>query len=414
MGRKLIRLHQIRLPVPASPADLRCGVRDFYILTPAFAVPNPMLRRNLTKALAARPDADLLVGWSGLPLAPAPAALPMPSILSLAANPFVSLPLVVRGATLAALGGLKPELGIGAAYELCLRAISCGMVAVQLPFRFSWPAIRPGLPEETHRAILDTWNAAAGHPWRISDGAQPGTAQLRRRFTDPPRVSVIVEPAPDGERRLAPLLDSLVAGSWPLERLDVVADPRLDTSGAAASPLRWRVAGLSTMEKSACRNTLWQAAGAEHLIFLDAGMRPQTDDLVDALAGLIADPNIGMVSGRVLMGGRDQTDPAAAAFGFEPASWEGLVHREFAVPVSPLAATRRSELEAVSGFDPDLPRPLQMADAALRMRVLGLSVVVTPFARVERAEGVQTPANMEVFLARWGAVRAADRRQFPV
>lgn len=412
-----IRLITVSLPCRSLPARIPSGPGDFVVLTTPFTFLRRRLRRVLWDATVARPDVDLFYGFDGVPFGPQPVAKPAASFMLLAAYDSIGLPLVIRGAALAALGGLRPEFGLSAAYDIGLRALSCGLVAQQLPLHFAH-VMAPAIGRAAvRRAVLEHWNAETGAPWRISPGARPGTLQVRRAFATPPRVSVIVQPAPDGANRLAPTLAALARGAWPAEGVEVLADSRLDTAGAEAGPIRWRKVDTAA---DACeagrRNALWQAAQSELILFLDAGLEPERADWIDALAGLAADPTVGMVSGRVLADGRDRPDAAAALFGFSPRTWpeQGYVHREFAVPISPLIATRRSNLEAVNGFAPGLPAAFLAADAALRMRLLGLSVLATPFAQAQGPEAGAAPeAEPGAFLGRWEKVRDADRLSFP-
>ncbi|GGF79470.1 hypothetical protein GCM10007301_44390 [Azorhizobium oxalatiphilum] len=428
-----VRLITVSLPYRPRATPLPSGPDDFIVLATPLTFLRRRLKRMLRDAVAARPDAELFFGFPGLRFTPAPAAQPGASVLRLAAYDGIGLPLVIRGAALAALGGIRPELGTGAAYELCLRALSCGLVAQQLPVHFAHLTLPFRLDAPMRRTVVEQWNATAGGPWRIADGARPGTLQLRRAFTQIPPVSVIVGAGPDGHGRLAPVLEALARDGWPAGHLEVVADARLDTSGASATgAVPWRTVETAGLDAPGRRNALWRAAAHEHLVFLDAGLTPGPTDLIDALIGLAADPTVGMAGGRVLgesggrandgrpgtPAGRDRPDAAASLFGFAPESWpeRGFIHREYAVPISPLVATRRSALAAIGGFAASVPAPFLLAEAALRMRLLGLSMVVTPFAWATTGQmdgQLVSAAEAEGFLRRWGAVRDADRQTFP-
>ncbi len=415
----------VRIPVPARTPGRRGfdGPGDWIALARPFTLLRRRLRRVVWTLTQARPDVDLLYGLDGFPFGPSCGPKPAAGLTLLTAYDFVGLPLLVRGSALAALGGVRPEAGAAAGYDIALRALSHGLVMEHLPLHFAHASALSRTSAGARRTVLDHWNAAAGAPWRISEGERRGTCQVRRTFAAAPQVSIVVQPGPDpdGDRRLAPILEALAAGPWPLDRLEVLADARLETGGAAGGehPLAWRrLDGPDAAGAAGHRNALWRAARGELVVFLQTGMIPETADWIDALVGLAAERTVGLVSGRVLVGGSDGADVAASVFGFSPRTWpsQGFVHRDFAVPISPLMAARKSALEAVNGFDPRVPPDYQAADMALRQRLLGLSVVVTPFARVRRDRGPPPrfdAAEAGAFLAQWGSVAAADRARFP-
>lgn len=420
----------VTLTLPAGPgASARAltaakGPNGWIALVKPFTLLRRRVLRTLAAAARSRPDADLFFGEDGFRLAPRRGPKPAAGLMLLTALDIVGLPLLIRASAFAALGGLRAGTGLAGGYDLALRALAAGLVVEHLPLHLAHLMPPRGLSAAARLAVLNGWNADAGQPWRVSTGAMPGTFQLRRAFPTPPPVTVLVRPGPGTDpeaRKLAPMLDALARGPWPLDRLEVLVDPRLDTGGAEAGawPLPWRRVSVSpTAGEADHRNALWRAAGSELVVFTEAGLLPETADWIDALVGLAADRNIGMVSGCVMEGAHPAADAAAALFGFDPATWldRGFVHREFSVPTSPLIATRKSALEAVNGFGPTMSSPYQAAQMALRMRLLGQSIVTTPFAVARRTVPQPPGSGREAdaaFIAQWSALIAADRAQFP-
>ena len=419
----------VTLTLPALPGSAARaltsarGPEGWIALVKPFTLLRQRVRRTLVAAAQARPDVDLFFGQDGLwrgRRIPKPAA----GLMLLSALDIVGLPVLIRASAFAALGGLRPGTGLAGGYDLALRALSSGLVVEHLPLHLAHVMPPRALGGGARQAVLDRWNADAGDPWRVSPGLMPGSFQLRRAFPTPPPVTILVRPGRGTDpaaRRLGPILDALARGPWPLHRLEVLADPRLDTEGAetGARPVSWRrVAVPITAGEADHRNALWRAARTELVVFMEADLVPETPDWIDALVGLAADRNIGMVSGRVTDGTHDAHDPAAALFGFDPSTWpdRGFVHREFSVPTSPFIATRKSALEAVNGFSPNMPRAYQAAQMALRMRLLGHSIVTTPFAvarRLSPAPSASETTEAAAFTAQWGSVIEADRILFP-
>lgn len=400
------------------------GPEGWIALVKPFTVLRQRVSRTVVAAARARPDIDLFFGQDGVWLGPRRIPKPAAGLMLLTALDIVGLPLLIRASAFAALGGVRPATGVAGGYDLALRALAAGLVVEHLPLHLAHIMPPRALSGSARLAVLNGWNAEAGHPWRVNAGLAPGTFQLRRSFSAPPRVTVLVRPGTGTDRtahRLGPVLDALARGSWPLDRLDVLADPRLDTGGAdtGTHPVPWRRVHVHvTAGEADHRNALWRAAPSELVVFTEAGLAPETPDWIDALVGLAADRNVGLVSGRVLEGQQDAPEAAAALFGFDPATWpdRGFVHREFAVPTSPLIAARKSALEAVNGFSPNMPSTYQAAQMALRMRLLGQSIVTTPFAvarRARTAAPVADPAGEAAFKAQWGTVIADDRLHFP-
>jgi mycofactocin system glycosyltransferase len=138
---------------------------------------------------------------------------------------------------------------------------------------------------------------------------------------------------------------------------------------------------------AAARNTGWQAASTDLVVFVDAGCRPDPDWL-DRLLPHFADPAVGAVAPRIetliepgtpTWLGRYEKFRSPLDLGPRPAP----VHPQGRVPYVPTAtlAVRRAVLDEVGGFDEDL-RYGEDVDFVWRLHRAGWRVRYEPAARM--------------------------------
>ncbi len=289
-------------------------------------------------ALAAeRPDLDVVYGNG-------PAFDPT----RLLAQDYVGGPLAVRGRAMPLLAGMMRD----PPYRLLLQALLAGLEIGRIDA--DWPQLPsvPVLPELL--PVLPRLRPGCD----AVPGLLPGTAELRRRFADPPPVTVLHGgPAPE-----------LAMTDWPGDR-------------------------LHTIRCEAGLDAAWRLAGTEFLVLLAPGMQPQGPGWLRALMTLAAERGNGL---------------AGATPGCS------VQHETLVLPFRAVA-TRRSLLAEAGGISPAYGCDLALAELCLRLRQLGLRITGTPHAAVT---GPDRPAPASAELARlrltWPALLRPDLAGSPL
>lgn len=416
------------------------------VFAQADALVAPSFSRLLHAAILARPDValfygdDVALGLPGVEELRLKPAFDQPLLI---AQDYVGAPLIVRGAALRRLGGLRPEAGAAALYDLVLRASAAGLAIERIPqVLAAYPQARPATPLADRRRAVTDWLGSA--PFEVQGGLTPETLQLRRRFDRFPPVTLVIPTRQSGPKRGAPyvaeLLDSLVATDWPREAMTVLVgddSPREETF----APGRWpfpvrRIATPRAADEpfnyAAKMNRLWRAAGTEHLVLLNDDVTALSPGWLKALMTFAMEADVGGVGARLLFpDGRLQHAGVAALHGAAAHLWSGrpaerptyqdwaVVHREWSMVTGAVFATRRSVMEAVDGFDERFAVEFNDLDLCLRMRLLGRRIVYTPFAPMSHREmasrGTAPPAGEQIalFLNRWRDYLADDPAWHP-
>lgn len=261
---------------------------------------------------------------------------------------YVGGPLAVRGRAMPLLAHLMP----GPPYRLLLHALLVGLEIGRIDA--DWPKV-PGIAvlPELLRMLPRLRPGCDAVP-----GLMPGTAELRRRFPDPPPVTVLHQgPAPD------------------------------------LSVIDWPADCLTAMRCDAGLDAAWRLADTEHLVLLAPGMQPQGPGWLRALMTLAAEQGTGLTG----------------------ATPDCLVQHETLVLPFRALATRRSLLAEAGGIDPTYGCDMALADFCLRLRRLGLRIAGTPHAVVT---GPDRPAPTSADLARlrlaWPALLQPDLAGTPL
>ncbi|WP_158743141.1 glycosyltransferase family 2 protein [Acidisphaera sp. L21] len=260
----------------------------------------------------------------------------------LLAEDYVGGPLAVRGRAMPLLEGLLQA----PPYRLLLHALLAGLEIGSIDV--DWPKT-PGIPVLAELLpILPRLRPGCD----AVPGRTHGTAELRRRFPNPPPVTVLHQ---------NPALD-LTFTDWPADCLQAIS----------------YTAGL---------DTAWRLARTEYLVLLAPGMQPQGPGWLRALMTLAGEDGTGLA-------------------GITP---DALVQHETLVLPFYAVATRYSLMAEMGGIDPRYGCDMAVADLCLRLRQLGLRIAGTPHAAVT---GPRRPSPSSADLARlrltWPAILRAD------
>ena len=435
-----------------GPADdlrrLVADARDrWLVLAPAEALALSGFRRAMQEAIHARPDVDVFYA-DDMALGETDPAhrlrlKPSFNLALLAAQDYVGAPVVVRGSAFHRLGGLRPEMGEAAVYDLVLRAYAHGLGIERIArVLLAFPGARPETPVEARRRALEAWVGAG--PLQAAPGRTPGSLQLARRFDAFPDVTLVIptrQGGPAARPFVVELLDSLAGTDWPMDRLKVLVGDDSDRAGTFPAG-RWPFAverlatprpGGEPFNYAAKMNRLWRAAGTEHMVFVNDDVTVRASGWLKALMTFAMDRDVGGVGARLVFpDGRVQhAGVAGGLFGAAAHPWFGqppeaptyqdwaLVHRDWSMVTGAVFATRRSVMESLGGFDERFTLEFNDLDLCLRMRLLGLRIVYTPFAELAHREkgsrGETLPAGEEIalFLNRWRAWLADDPAYHP-
>ncbi len=408
----------------------------WYVFADPQAELNPQLAGLLHRHGAERPDVDIVYGDEVVAAAPGRLrqhlCKPAFDETQLIAQDYIGLPVAVRGRAMAVLGGLDASAGSAQAYEMLLRATAAGLkigritqvLAINSP-----DAVRATAADRL--AVLRRSLARSRAECDAVPGLTASSVELRRRFDDPPHVTILVlpgRPAPDGAAADAGLLRSLCQTDWPMDRLQVMV---ASDEAADVEPWPFGVHRLALAGRAAGANQLWQASGAEHLVFLDAGVSVRHPGWLRALMTFAADEGVGGVGARLLHpdgsirhAGMPCGAPGPYAFAGLPADapsyqdW-ACVQREWSLVSGEAFATRRSLLEQVNGLDEHFGYGIGQADLCLRLRLLGLRIVYTPHAELVQRDGASydsansEPDETALFLEKWRHFAAADPAYHP-
>lgn len=265
--------------------------------------------------------------------------------------------------------------------------------------------------------------------------------RLRRRGTDRPSITIVLDAATSGTAAIFDSLDALEA-----TRAKSRADVAVVATGAdEALRERLRLDGIQLFEASAREGFAARLGAAaerlesELLCFLDPALRPGDADWLDEMTSRIADPRTGAVGpvitsplGAILEAGRVLRPAGRVVRAFadrvlgDPGTGDAL---QVARQVSALGRSglllRRTDFLAVGGFDPLLfPTFCGDIDLCLKLRALGRKLVLARDAELVRTdEGSETESAARrrqreraerLLFARWPEAFASDAFYSPL
>jgi GT2 family glycosyltransferase/glycosyltransferase involved in cell wall biosynthesis len=429
-------------PLPAADE------RAWYFIAPADAKLAPEAFADARAAIAARPDVSLFYADDV-----APNAAPLDRVrlkpdfdpTLLAVQDYIGAPVIARASLVKAVGGLDPERGSAALYDLVWRMAEKGGVA-RIPRVFvAHDGAREAVSPARRRAIVGTLARYAGH---VIEEAPDGADRLTRRFepdTMPPVTLVIPtrrSPLPgQGEATYVErLLEELARTDWPMDRLTVLVGDDI-ADAPAWETRRWPFAlrRIATprapgepFNYAAKMNRLWRAADSEQVVLMNDDVLPHQSGWLKALQTFALDQDVGGVGGLLFyQDGAIQHAGIFPSLGIAVHAWIGMpadaptyqgwamCQRRWSMVTGAVFATRRSLLDRIGGFDERLTLEFNDIDLCLRMRALGHAIVYNPVARfthvekASRGSGPPPAAEAALFLSRWSDWLTQDPASHP-
>lgn len=192
-------------------------------------------------------------------------------------------------------------------------------------------------------------------------------ALLQRRREDQtsvtspaPRVSVLI-PAYNESGYIDKCIRSVLASSYPADRLEIVVIDDGSEDSTATDAKRYRDRGVIVLQrknggKHAAINFGLLCSTGEYVVVVDADSRVAPDAIPTLIARMQSEPELGGIGGTVRVA---NDAPLARVQALEYAFAINSIRRAYSlfgvVPVLPgcLSAFRREAIEEVSGFDPD-------------------------------------------------------------
>ena len=396
---------------------------------------HPELAALLHRYGVERPDVDIVYGDEVIAAAP---GRPLQHLCKpdfdrtqLIAQDYIGLPIAVRGRAMAALGGLDASAASAQVYDLLLRAMATGLEIGRIT-----QVLAVNRPDAVLATVPDRLTALRrtliqSHAGDVVPGLTTSSVEFRRRFDDPPHVTILVlagRGSTPGRAAMFPkLLESLRQTDWPMERLHVVTG---DDAVAPDMEQRWpfdvRLAAMTHCPSQASRfNRLWRTSQTEQLVFLADDLLAHGPGWLRALMTFAVDQGIGGVGARLRRSdGAVRHAGMPHAFAGLPAdaatyqNW-AVVQREWSIVSGEAFATRRSLLEQVNGLDERFGFGNGHADLCLRLRLLGFRIVYTPHAELtqqdgaSRNDGESEPDETALFLEKWQNFMADDPAYHP-
>ncbi len=351
---------------------------------------------------------------------------------------FVGYPVIVSKPLLADVGGIHPELGSLALFDLVLRASEHANSVVHIPdvLHHSSRSRRPVCDEDVATLALRE-RIVQEHLDRSGIAAQATTlsgfqTRIDRTLRERPLVSIIIPTAGTVKRvwgqdvvLVTNCVRSIVdRSSYTNIEILVVHDQPLDP--ATASELRaiagdgvrfLPFSGEFNFSEKINRGAI--KAHGDVLLLLNDDTVVRSPDWIEVMLGLLEDPGVGIVGpklllsdGRIQSAGHFFTNGAqhvAAGYscGELGPEYELAVAAERSGITMACAAVRSDVFRSVGGLCVDFPRAYNDVDFCNKLELVGLRSVWTPWVELHHFESLSrdptvTADEVERMSERWG------------
>jgi GT2 family glycosyltransferase len=333
-------------------------------------------------------------------------------------------------------GGFRSQFDSSQDYDLIFRVIEQAKRIHHIPrILYHWrrslssSAIsvrqKPGQLEASRLAIEDHLKRR-GEPARVTVDWRTHAFWVRRKLSEPKRISVIIW-SRRGLESLKRYIESLTSRtSYPNYEIVIVQDDRFPGASDFSScfpPHLLRFPGEPN--DSAVKNFAVNQTNNPWILFVDESIEPVEPDWLTIMAEHVQRGEVGAVGPRLLnpkgtieqagtvVGVNNTAQPAFHAFpGEHPGTNRQLqVTRNCSAVSSGCMLTRREVLQQTGGFDASLGGTLADVDVCLKMRRAGYLIVYTPFAKLCWHEAPSDEIDVKgeaIMRERWGDVLQSD------
>jgi O-antigen biosynthesis protein len=353
---------------------------------------------------------------------------------------FVGYPVIVSKDLLAVIGGIRPELGSLALYDLVLRASEHATSVVNIPDVLHH-SDRPRRPsgDNSAAALALRERIVQEHLDRCGIAAQATTisgfqTRIDRVLREQPLVSIIIPTACTVKRvwgRDTNLVTNCVRSvidrsSYKNIEILVVHDRLLDPETAselrviAGDRVRFLpFSGPFNFSEKVNQGAL--KARGDVLLLLNDDTEVRSPNWMEVMLGVLEDPGVGIVGpkllladGRIQSAGHFFTNGAmhvAAGYSSDElgSEYELSVAAERSGITMACAAVRRDVFMSVGGLCVDLPRAYNDVDFCNKLELVGLRCIWTPWAEVHHFESLSrdptvTADEVNRISERWGVL----------
>jgi glycosyltransferase involved in cell wall biosynthesis len=333
-------------------------------------------------------------------------------------------------------GGFRSQFDSAQDYDLFFRVIEQARRIHHIPrILYHWRRSQSSSaisvrqkPEqlEASRLAIEDHLKRRGEPARVAVDWRTHAFWVRRRLSEPKRISVIIW-SRRGLESLKRCIESLTSRtSYPNYEIVIVQDDRLPGASDFSSRFPHHLLRFpGEPNDSAVKNFAINQTNDPWILFLDESIEPIEPDWLTIMAEHVQRGEVGAVGARLLnpngtieqagtvVGVNNTAQPAFHAFpGEHPGTNRQLqVTRNCSAVSSACMLTRREVLQQTGGFDASLGGTLADVDLCLKMRRAGYLIVYTPFAKLCWHEAPSDEIDVKgeaIMRERWGDVLQSD------
>ena len=338
--------------------------------------------------------------------------------------------LVVRKDLFYAAGGFRPEFDGAQDHDLALRASTHAQAIHHVPkILYHWRYVRGSSSETVYakpealdsgrKALEDYVRENRMEAW-VEEGLVPGLFRVRHRIHGNPLVSLCIvsrgqNAAVEGRGEIN-YLENFVRSI--AEKTDYPNYEIVVADESAGKPFNF----------SKRANYAFRQARGKHVVLLHDDMEVISPGWLEALVEFIGQDAVGAVGAKLLLpddriqhAGMILGVNGGAAYAFHglPAGSIGYnaythVIRNYSAVTAACLATRMDVIDAIGGFNEQLPVDYNDVDFCLSAIEHGYRVVYTPYAELYHFEaasiqqGAKNPRDFGLFQKRWGTYLERD------